>query len=170
MPTAFNPGSGGTLKSTQLVSAFVEMAQIVANAESAIAEASRPNNIQIASDLRAGTMTISFGLPTTITVNAQGQAVVSARDYIAALAASGGNSTFNDAGSELNATNIVGALWELSNKLSAAELALPETTRPNNITISSNFEDGTATVSAAIPCVVTFDSTGKLVIDAVDYL
>jgi hypothetical protein len=170
MPTAFNPGSGGTLKSSQLVSAFVEAAQLVANAELAITEVNRPTNMAISSDLRLGTLTIAASLPVTISVNSSAQAVISAFDYIAVLAASGGNSTFIDGGSELNATNLVSAFWELASKLSAAELALPEATRPNNLTISSDFDGGTATISASIPIVVTFDTTGKLVVDAVNYL
>ena len=78
-------------------------------------------------------------------------------------------SAFNPNG-ELHATNLPAAFLEMSQKLSAAELAVPADTRPNNITIAVDVEGGAATVTASIPIAVTADASGRLVVSASDYL
>lgn len=74
------------------------------------------------------------------------------------------------AAGEIKSTDKPSALLELAQMVQAAELTVPEETRPNNVTIAIDGETGTATVTATLPVTFTTDSTGKIVVDAVDYI
>lgn len=67
------------------------------------------------------------------------------------------------------ATHLPGQFFEISRALQAAELALPEATRPNNITIAVDTEAGSVTISATVP-VVLGGSGGVISYTASDYL
>lgn len=76
----FNAGAGD-LKATNLSAAFMEVAQIVAGSEQAIA-ANTPNNVTLAMDLEGGTATITSALPITTVTDATGKVIVTAADYL----------------------------------------------------------------------------------------
>lgn len=80
----FNPGSGdGTLFSTDLISAFLEVANLLAAAEKAVTPAeNQPNNIQIDYNLETNTATISANMPFTTSSTATGDVTVHAIDYL----------------------------------------------------------------------------------------
>jgi hypothetical protein len=166
--TVFDPGTGGSLKSNRLVSAFVEAVVLLVNAENAVLEAVRPANVTMAVDIKAKTTEISLALPIAIAMGSNGQPVIAAFDYLTPLAASGGSSAFTDGGSELNATNLVGVVWELANKVSLLDSGLTDGT--NRITIATDFDGKLSNITANLEILVTIDSTGKPVIDEVDYV
>lgn len=67
------------------------------------------------------------------------------------------------------ATNLVAQLLEVAGAVQAAELAIPEETRPDNISFTPDTEGGTISISVSLP--VTFSSAGgKISYTAVDYL
>ncbi|MEM7554082.1 MAG: hypothetical protein AAF378_08275 [Cyanobacteria bacterium P01_A01_bin.84] len=71
---------------------------------------------------------------------------------------------------DLSSTNQPAALLELATQLQASELAVPEETRPNNLTIAIDAEEGTASITATIPVTFALDSSGQLVVTATDYI
>lgn len=79
--SAFNPGSGGDLHATNYPAAFLEVAQIVAGAEQAVAT-NQPNNVTIAFDLEAGAAAISASLPISSSIDSSGKISVVASDYL----------------------------------------------------------------------------------------
>lgn len=74
-------GNGGDLKATSYPGAFLEMAQIVAAAEKAVT-VNQPNNVTISFDLEGGIATVTAALPISININANGEPVVVATDYL----------------------------------------------------------------------------------------
>jgi len=81
--SAFNPGTGGTLKSTTSPSALLELGQILSNAEKAVVPAEdQPNNLQVTYDLETGTATITANLPITTSADTDGAVKVIASDYL----------------------------------------------------------------------------------------
>lgn len=81
--STFVPGPDGDLKSTDIPSAFLELAQIVSNAEKAVTPVDdQPNNVQITYDLEAGNVTIAGTLPITTASEADGDVVIQAVDYL----------------------------------------------------------------------------------------
>lgn len=75
-----------------------------------------------------------------------------------------------DPSTDIKSTNKAAALLELAFSLQASEAAVPEETRPNNITISIDAETGAAAVTATLPVTFTVDNTGKVVVTGVDYI
>jgi len=175
MASVFTPGTSGTLKSTNIPAAFYEMAMVLSDAEKAVAEAFRPDQIQIATNSEAGQITVAANVPIASVLSGTGAWTVSATDYLAALVTAGnapaGTQTFtNGTGGEVPVTSKVAAFWAIAQKLHAAELAKPADTRPNNITISADFENGNGTIAVTLPMTTAIDATGKIVVTAVDYL
>ena len=168
--STFNPGSGGSLVSTTLPGAMAELALNLHNAEQAISEAERPTSVTITSDFDSQSLIVTASMPITQQSDASGNIVLVARDYLGQLSASGGNGTFNNGGGQLQATNKAAAFLELANLLSAAELAVPEDTRPNNVAMSADLEGLTADITITIPVTYVKDATGKIVMTAVDYI
>lgn len=81
--SGFTPGTGGTLKSTDIVSAFVELAQITSNAEKTITPIEdQPNNLQVTYDAETLTITVTASLPAVISFDANGAVLVIPVDYI----------------------------------------------------------------------------------------
>ncbi|AFY54391.1 hypothetical protein Riv7116_1850 [Rivularia sp. PCC 7116] len=71
---------------------------------------------------------------------------------------------------DLNSDNQPAALLELAFQLQASELTVPEETRPNNLTIAIDGEEGTATVTATLPVEFSLDASGKPIVTATDYI
>lgn len=63
----FAPGTGGTLKSSGLVQAFLEACQLLQNAELAIPAETRPNNVSVTYTTEDGLVSIALTLPVTLT-------------------------------------------------------------------------------------------------------
>jgi hypothetical protein len=159
MAAPFN-NTGSDLKSTNLAAAFVEAATRLQSAELAIAADLRPNNVQVSQDLEALTATISATLPVTVTLNATGQPTLQASAYIIA--------PFIPGTSDLKSDTLPEALLEVAYLVEAAELALPEATRPNNLSIS--IADNIASISMTAPIAFALNTTGQTVISVTDYL
>jgi hypothetical protein len=79
--TAFAPGTGGDLTSTNVVSAFLEVASLLATAEKAI-QPDEPNNVQIQYDQETGTATVAANLPFTTEQGTNGDVTIIAIDYL----------------------------------------------------------------------------------------
>ena len=79
--TVFNPGADGDLTSTNTISAFLEVAALLATAEKTI-QPDEPNNVQISYDQEAGTATVAANLPFTTQQGANGEVTIIAIDYL----------------------------------------------------------------------------------------
>jgi hypothetical protein len=79
--TAFVSGTG-TAKSTDLPSLVLEIAQLLSAKEKTVAEADRPNNIQIALDDETGIATITGNIPFVATIGTGGEVTLTALDYV----------------------------------------------------------------------------------------
>jgi len=167
MASVFTPGSGGDLQATHKPNAFLEMAFQLQTTEQSISADVRPNNITITADLEALTASVTGTLPIGTALNTSGQVVVVASDYLVGLT---GNSGFNNGGGDLKSTNEPAAFFEMAQILHAAEQAVPAETRPNNITITVDFEAATASVAATLPIAATEGGGGAILLTAVDYL
>jgi hypothetical protein len=159
MAFVFDP-TGSDLKSTTGVAALVEVAQRLQLAELAVPEANRPNNVQVSYDLEGLTTTVAVTLPVEVELSGAGVPTVIASNYL--------NTAFVPGTSDLNSTNLPAATLEMAYLLESAELAVPEATRPNNITIA--IADGIATIGFTGPVTYTVGNDGKPVITTFDYL
>jgi hypothetical protein len=82
----FNPGTGGDLQSTDLISAFVEMAQIVSDSEKQIpttVATTTPNTTTVSFDMEAEVVSITSNLPVNIDTDpTTGSVILSAIDFL----------------------------------------------------------------------------------------
>ena len=159
MPAPF-VNTGSDLKSTHMAAALVEAATRLQSAELAIAADLRPNNVQVSQDLEGLTASITATLPVTVTLNTTGQPVLQASPYLVA--------PFVPGTSDLKSDTLPEALLEIAYKVEAAELAIPEATRPNNLSIS--ISDGIASISMTAPIGFSLNTAGETVIAVTDYL
>lgn len=67
-------------------------------------------------------------------------------------------------------TTLEGQVFETAQKLQQLELAVPEISRPNRITINPDLEAKTVTVSITFETVISTNTNGQLVIAPVSYL
>lgn len=80
--TVFDP-SDGQLTSTNLITAFLELSNLLAAAEKAITPVeNQPNNIQIAFDLEQSSATVSANMPFTTIAATNGDVTIHAIDYL----------------------------------------------------------------------------------------
>jgi hypothetical protein len=161
--STFNNG-GGTIKSTNKPSAFLEIAHLINEAERTASTVDVTlDNVTITYDTGARTAAINATLPVGSTINSSGQIVISASNYL-------GGATFNPGtGGEIKASSFPAAFLEMAQFLASSEQVVTPTA-PNNITIAIDLEALTATVAATLPVVPTVDSAGKPVFTATDYL
>jgi hypothetical protein len=68
---------------------------------------------------------------------------------------------FVPTGSDLSATHGTAAFFELVGKLQLLELAQPEATRPNNVSLSADQETQTQTLTVSLPIVTTVNAAGR---------
>jgi hypothetical protein len=73
-------------------------------------------------------------------------------------------------GTDIKSVNKVAGLLEMAQLLQAAELTVPEETRPNNVSISIDLEAGTASITATVPVSTVISPTGTIVVAATDYI
>lgn len=161
--STFTPGSGG-LASTNLPSAFIEIAALLQLAESAIVN-NAPNNVTLTSDIDGQSFNINVNLPITTSVDSSGQPVIVARDYVTDA---GGTGTIDTTGSSLASTTLPAALMEIAQLLHGAEKASADP-QPDNIQIAYNLENETADVNATIPQTIGIVN-GLVTITPTDYV
>lgn len=161
--SSFTPGTGD-LSSTNLPAAFIEISALLQLAESAIVN-DAPNNVTLTSDIDGGSFTVAISIPITTSVDATGQPVIVATDYVTAA---GGIGSLDTTGSTLSSTNLSAALMEISQLLHNAEKAIADP-QPDNIQISYNLENLTADINANIPQSIAV-TAGAINITAVDYV
>lgn len=79
----FNPGTGGTLKSTTIESAALELCTLLQSIEQITSRnSSGKNNIQITYDTDAKSASIRVTLPITQTIDSAGKPVFTADSYL----------------------------------------------------------------------------------------
>lgn len=81
--TNYDLGTGGTLKSTNVVGAFIEVAQLLSNGEKGVTPIEdQPNNVQVVVDAESASITVSATLPVTIDSSSGGGVRIDAIDYL----------------------------------------------------------------------------------------
>jgi len=73
-------------------------------------------------------------------------------------------------GTDIKSVTMPAAIVELSHKLQAKELAIPEDTRPDNITIAYDGDAETVTINGTFPIKYHLDEDGKPVATVTDYI
>jgi hypothetical protein len=77
---------------------------------------------------------------------------------------------FIPTGSDLASTHGTAALFELVGKLQLAELAQPEATRPNNVSLAADQEEQTQTLTVSLPVTVSVNAAGRPEVTASPYM
>jgi hypothetical protein len=168
--STFNPGTGGTLKSTNLPAAFFECARALDAAEqdrngSNPGLLPRRNSVTTVS-FDTGTVSVAAALPITAETSIGGTINVVAQDYLG-----GSFAAFDGGGGDATSTTIMRALLEIANLLHNAEKAVtPADSQPDNIQITHDLESGIANISANIPFTSAVNPDGSVVVVAIDYL
>ena len=165
--SAFNPGTGGSLKTTSLPGALIELAALIGLVESSPLANVEVNNVTFAALFDSKMLSLNATLPITVSSNASGDIVVQGVDY---LTASGVSGSFNNGGGDLESTNKVAAFLELAYLLHDAEKASTAEEPPDNIQISLDFETLTANIQATLPITYLIDQNGLLSIRAEVYV
>ena len=157
---AFNPGTGGTLLSTSLEAAIVELAEASQGLDDALVTPT--NNIGIVYDSDASIATIGLALPVTISTSG-GQLSYTATDFLSGSVFAPGT------GGDLSATTYPGALLELATLLQSAEAG--DADADNNVNITVDSDAGVATFTGSIPIVFAVSGTdGSISIQANPYI
>lgn len=175
----FTPGTG-TLKSTTLPSAFLELALLIQTQErialaqqQAVLAASLtvPDRVVITANLNTDTVTITIPQLPIISSVSSGDVLISADDYLAPLETAsipGIDKDLDVTDADLASTSKVKALLELAQLIQADELAAdpPE----NRLTLSYNIDTGFAIINATFPAVPQVNATGRVEFVTTNYL
>jgi hypothetical protein len=161
--------TGSSLQSDTIPAALVESALLLDAAEKARNGANPgitpKNNVSITFSSDDGTAIIAATLPVDVTVGADGSVRYLPKDYL------GGSYAAFTPGGAVTATTRMAAFVQIAQILSAAEKAIqPAEDQPNFVQVESSSENGTVTVTAAVPFNSAIDSAGSLTITALDYL
>lgn len=168
--STFNPGTSGTLNSTQIPQAFFEICRALDAAEKA-RNAANPGlpprqNLSTTVSFDTGLIAVASTLPITTSIQTDGGVKVVVADYLGAA-----YSTFANGGGDLKSDTLPEALLEIASFLAAAEKAVtPAENQPNNVQISFDLEAGNATISANLPFNTSPANNGDVTIHAIDYL
>lgn len=172
----FDPGTG-TLKSTTLPNAFLELAMLAQTAErvalgnqaTLLAEGlSVPDNVIISANFNNDTMTVAIpALPIDISLVA-GNLQIEAVDYLAPLNAvvPGIINSLDVTDADLTKTNRIQALLELAQLIQIDE----EAKGINNLTLSINADNSTASINATFSGSPQVNATGRIEFVATNYL
>ncbi|MBW4571598.1 MAG: hypothetical protein KME31_27350 [Tolypothrix carrinoi HA7290-LM1] len=168
--STFNPGTSGTLKSTQIPAAFFEVCRALDAAENLINGANPGltprRNLSTTVSFDTGTIAVAASIPITTNIQANGSIDIVASDYLGST-----YSAFVNGGGDLKSDTLPEALLEIASVLSAAEKAVtPTENQPNNIQIQFDIEAGTATISANLPFNTAAAANGNVTVHAIDYL
>lgn len=74
------------------------------------------------------------------------------------------------AAGDVDAITIPAGLLQIAMLLQNAETSVPAETRPNNVSVSFDAEENTASVTATLPIQITLDPSGNPVVAAIDYI
>lgn len=168
--STFNPGTSGTLKSTQIPAAFFEVCRALDAAEN-LRNGANPGltprrNLSTTVSFDTGTIAVAASIPITTNIQSNGSIDIVASDYLGAT-----YSVFANGGGDLKSDTLPEALLEIASVLSAAEKAVtPTENQPNNIQIQFDIEAGTATISANLPFNTAAAANGDVTVHAIDYL
>jgi hypothetical protein len=162
--------TGSDLDSATKAGAFVEAVRKLNDAES-LRNAANPgvapkNNIAMSADFDTRTLNITVTLPYTRTYATNGSLIITFNDYLG-----GSYSDFTAGTGDAKSDKLQGAVGQIAQFLSAAELAVtPDTDRPNNIQITDDYETSQTLITATIPFTPSFGSAGEITITALDYV
>ncbi|MBD2197943.1 MULTISPECIES: hypothetical protein [Calothrix] len=168
--STFDPGTSGTLKSTQLPAAFFEICRALDAAENS-RNGANPGltprrNISTTVSFDTGTIAVAATLPVTTSIGAGGAIDIVVSDYLGST-----YSTFANGGGDLASDTLPEALLEMASLLAAAEKAVtPAENQPNNIQIQFDLETGSATISGNLPFTTSAATNGDVTVHAIDYL
>lgn len=175
---AFNPGTG-TLKSTNLIAAFAELAMLI-QYEEAYALGSEAtltaNNVEVPdffsyqANFDNDTINISANNIPIQTSLVGGKLTVDPVDYISPLTAyvpsiDGG---LDVTGADIVNTNKIAALVELAQLIQQDEALDAEL--DNNLTLTIDSDANTMTINASFPCLPSVDTEGNIKVIATNYL
>lgn len=161
--TALTNSGSGTIKSTTLEAAFVEIVQLAQDFEDAAISDGDLTTNNIALDFLTGQKltTITVTLPATFVSGAGGSVTVAAEDY------------FNDipgyvlptlTGPTFAGTHYAAVILELATEMQALE------TTDNFVTSTFNFDTKTVAIAAQLPTVFSVGPTGAIVATVTPYL
>jgi hypothetical protein len=168
--STFDPGTSGTLKSTQVPAAFFEICRALDAAENT-RNGANPGlpprrNLSTTVSFDTGTIAVAATIPITTNIQSNGSIDIVASDYLGST-----YSTFANGGGDLNSDTLPEALLEMASILAAAEKAVtPAENQPNNVQIQFDVETGSATISANLPFNTAAATNGDVTIHAIDYL
>ncbi|MCC5670884.1 hypothetical protein LC653_45850 [Nostoc sp. CHAB 5784] len=164
----FDPGTAGTLKSTQIPQALFEVARALDAAEN-LRNGANPGlpprrNLSTTVSFDTGTIAIAATLPISTGIQVGGSVGVAVSDYLGTT-----YSAFTNGGGDLSSDTLPEALLEVASVLAAAEKAVtPAENQPNNVQIIFDLETASATISANLPFNTAAGTTGDVVIQAID--
>ncbi|WP_342596748.1 hypothetical protein VKI21_12490 [Cyanobacterium aponinum UTEX 3222] len=173
---AFVPGTGD-LKSTDLINAFLELAMLtqteerIALTNEAVVTANGltvPDNIVISANFNTDIATVSIAaLPVDISL-VSGNIQIEAVDYLEPINAvvPTVNNALDVTGADLTKTNKVQALLELAQLIQVDE----EVAGLNNLTLSINTDNSTASINAVFSGVPQVNASGHIEFIADNYL
>ncbi|MBD2609452.1 hypothetical protein H6G81_34425 [Scytonema hofmannii FACHB-248] len=168
--SSFDPGTSGTLKSTQIPAAFFEVCRALDAAEN-LRNGSNPGlpprrNLSTTVSFDTGTISVAATIPVTVSIETDGAIQIVASDYLGST-----YSAFLNGGGDLLSNTLPEALLEISSILAAAEkTVVPTENQPNNVQIQFDNETGSATISANLPFSTMAATSGDVSIHAIDYL
>ncbi|MEH2448942.1 MAG: hypothetical protein V7K18_25100 [Nostoc sp.] len=168
--STFDPGTSGTLKSTQVPAAFFEVCRALDAAEN-IRNGANPGlpprrNLSTTVSFDTGTIAIAATLPVTVNIQSNGSIDIAVSDYLGST-----YSTFANGGGDLSSDTLPEAFLEIASILAAYEKAVvPAENQPNNVQIQFDIETGTATISANLPFTTLAATSGDVTVHAIDYL
>lgn len=166
----FDPGTSGTLKSTQVPQAFFEICRALDAAENT-RNGANPGlpprrNLSTTVSFDTGTVAVAATIPITTNIQTNGSIDIVASDYLGST-----YSVFTNGGGDLKSDTLPEALLEMASILAAAEKAVtPAENQPNNVQIQFDIETGSATISANLPFNTVAATNGDVTIHAIDYL
>ncbi|QSJ18745.1 hypothetical protein JYQ62_08290 [Nostoc sp. UHCC 0702] len=168
--STFDPGTNGSLKSTQLPQAFFEICRSLDAAENT-RNGANPGlpprrNLSTTVSFDTGTIAVAATIPVIPSVQTDGTIKLVASDYLGST-----YSTFNNGDGDLTSSNIIAAFFETASLLSAAEKTVtPVENQPNNVQITIDLEAGNASISGNLPFTTAAAASGDVTIIAIDYL
>lgn len=163
--------TGSTLVSDSLAPAFVEAARLLNQAEksrnTANTSQAPKNNVTMSASFEDDSFDINIALPIADYIDAvSGRIEIAPTDYLGST-----YSAFTVGTGEAKSANLMGAILEIAQKLSAAEKAVqPESDQPTNITVDISLETRLATIVARIPFTPTIGVNGEVTLSALNYV
>ena len=159
---AFDPGAGGTLKSTTLEGIAMEAALLLQNAERAAQTATPeafPNNIAVSFFTGDNVIQVQAALPLSADFSNDGKVTFSAVDYL--------GSPFTTDG-DLKATTLPQAVLEIFQRLQNTEKSQPDA--GDKVQLSYATETNIATINAEFPIIFSVATDGTISVSANPYL